>query len=134
VKSCVLHADETGIRMAKRLHWLHRLATESLTWIGAHPKRGTEAFESLAQRQQFKGVQANVSFTNNLAGQAAHRPKVKKKVPDCLRTRQSVKTYYVIRTWCATLQKQGVNISDTLVAAFKGATPQPISAESGALG
>jgi transposase len=124
VKSCVLHADETGIRMAKSLHWLHGLATESLTWIGAHPRRGTEAFKSRAQRQQFKGVQANVPFTNNLAKQAVHRPKVKEKVPDCLRTRQSVKAYYVIRTWCATLQKQGVNISDTLVAAFKGATPR----------
>jgi hypothetical protein len=124
VKSCVLHADETGIRMAKSLHWLHRLATESLTWIGAHPRLGTEAFKSRAQRQQFKGVQASVPFTNNLAEQTVHRPKVKEKIPSCLRTRQGVKTYYVIRTWCAALQTQGVNIFDSLVAAFKGATPR----------
>jgi transposase len=56
VKSAVLHADETGLRVAKNLHWLHVLATESLTWLGARPKRGTEAFVSLALLQQFKGV------------------------------------------------------------------------------
>jgi transposase len=52
----VLHADETGIRIAKSLHWLHGLATEPLTWIGAHPRLGTEAFKSRTQLQQFKGV------------------------------------------------------------------------------
>lgn len=235
VKSAVLHADETGIRVAKRLHWLHVLANDTLTWLGAHPKRGTEAFVSLALLQQFKGVlvhdgwipykalpcqhalcnthhlreltylleehsqvwagdmiellthanhqdnvncaegkapdyqakkyqtehprvaatgkrgrpkqskatnliarlvdyeeevwrfmtQANVPFTNNLAEQAVRMPKVKQKVSGCFRTLQGVKTYCVIRTYCATLQKQGANIFDSLVAAFKGATPQP---------
>jgi len=56
VSSDVLHADETGMRVARTLHWLHILATDTLTWLGCHPKRGTEAFESLALLQQFKGV------------------------------------------------------------------------------
>ena len=54
--SAVAHADESGLRVAKRLHWLHVLATDTLTWMGCHPKRGGEAFESLALLQQFKGV------------------------------------------------------------------------------
>ena len=54
--SAVAHADESGLRVAKKLHWLHVLATDTLTWMGCHPKRGGEAFESLALLQQFKGV------------------------------------------------------------------------------
>ena len=56
VASAVLHADETGLRVAKKLHWLHVLATDTLTWMGCHPKRGAEAFDALALLQQFKGV------------------------------------------------------------------------------
>lgn len=40
VAQVVLHADETGTRVAKSLHWLHILATDTLTWMGCHPKLG----------------------------------------------------------------------------------------------
>ena len=56
VNADVLHADETGLRVVKKLHWLHVLATDTLTWMGCHPKRGTEAFDALALLQQFQGV------------------------------------------------------------------------------
>ena len=253
VNADVLHADETGLRVAKRLHWLHVLATDTLSWMGCHPKRGGEAFESLALLQQFKGVlvhdgwmpykalqcqhalcnahhlreltylleeqghawagdmiellthanhldnvncadghapnynskkyqgevrdlrglyaailaqadmdnpvapsmgkrgrpkqskatnligrlrdykddiwrfmmQPNVPFTNNLAEQTVRMPKVKQKVSGCFRTLLGVQTYCVIRSYCATMHKQGANVFDSLVAAFKGATPQP---------
>ena len=249
----MLHADETGIRVAKKLHWLHVLASDTLTWMGCHPKRGTEAFEALALLKQFQGVlgsmtagcptkpccantlcathhlreltylleeqdqawagdmievlthashldnlncadgqtpnydgkkyqnevrdlrdlydaivaqaqadnpialstgkrgrskqskatnligrlrdysnvvwrfmaQANVPFTNNLAEQAVRMPKVKQKVSGCFRTPEGGKTYCVIRSYCATMHKQGANIFESLVAAFKGAPPQP---------
>ena len=253
VSSAVLHADETGLRVAKKLHWLHVLATDTLTWMGCHPKRGTEAFEALALLQQFQGVlvhdgwipykalqcqhalcnahhlreltylleeqgqawagdmiellshanhtdnvncahgqspnynsqkhqtqvrdlrhlydailaqaqgdnpralssgkrgrpkqskatnligrlrdysddvwrfmtQADVPFTNNLAEQAVRMPKVKQKVSGCFRTLEGAQTYCVIRSYCATLHKQGANIFEALVASFKGAPPQP---------
>lgn len=253
VTSAVLHADETGLRVAKTLHWLHVLATDTLTWIGSHPRRGTEAFESLALLKQFRGVlvhdgwmpykaldcqhalcnahhlreltylleeqaqdwagdmielltyanhtdnlncaegkvpnyqargyqdqvrqwrdlydailatgeaqnpitpstgkrgrpkqskatnllgrlrqysddvwrfmtEANVPFTNNLAEQAVRMPKVKQKVSGCFRTPQGAQTYCIIRSYAATMHKQGANIFESLVAAFKGNTPQP---------
>jgi transposase len=253
VASAVVHADETGMRVAKKLHWLHVLATDTLTWLGCHPKRGTEAFDALALLQQFKGVlvhdgwmpykalqcqhalcnahhlreltylleeqgqawagdmiellshashldnlhcadgktpnysgkkyqnevrhlrdlyeailaqaqaenpivaatgkrgrpkqskatnligrlrdysddvwrfmiQPNVPFTNNLAEQTVRMPKVKQKVSGCFRTPQGAITYCLIRSYCATMHKQGANIFESLVAAFKGAPRQP---------
>ena len=253
VNSAVLHADETGIRVARTLHWLHVLATDTLTWLGCHPKRGGEAFDALALLNQFKGIlvhdgwipykalqcqhalcnahhlreltylleeqgqawagdmiellsqashlnnvncadgqspkyssqkyqgevrdlrdlyeailaqaqaenpivpatgkrgrpkqskatnligrlrdysddiwrfmtRPDVPFTNNLAEQTVRMPKVKQKVSGCFRTPQGAKTYCVIRSYCATMHKQGVNVFESLVVAFKGAPPQP---------
>jgi transposase len=249
----VAHADESGLRVARTLHWLHVLATDTLSWMGCHPKRGAEAFESLALLQQFKGIlvhdgwmpykalecqhalcnqhhlreltylleeqdqawagdmielltyanhqdnlncadaktlnydsqkyqsevrdlrdlyeailaqaqtdnpialstgkrgrtkqskatnligrlrdysddvwrfmtQPNVPFTNNLAEQAVRMPKVKQKVSGCFRTPEGAATYCVIRSYCATMHKQGANIFESLVSAFNGAPPQP---------
>lgn len=64
-------------------------------------------------------TQADVPFTNNLAEQAVRMPKVKQKVSGCFRTQQGAKTYCVIRSYCATMHKQGANIFESLVAAFK---------------
>ena len=253
VSSAVLHADETGIRVTKKLHWLHVLATDTLTWVGCHPKRGSDAFDALGLLPQFEGVlvhdgwapykalqcqhalcnahhlrelvylleeqgqvwagdmiellthashldnvncadaqlpnyasqkyqsqvrqlrelygailaqaelanplalssgkrgrpkqskatnligrlrdysddiwrfmtQAHVPFTNNLAEQAVRMPKVKQKVSGCFRTLQGAQTYCVIRSYCASMQKQGANVFDSLVCTFKGAPPQP---------
>ena len=253
VGSAVLHADETGMRVAKKLHWLHVLASDTLTWMGCHPKRGTEAFDALALLKQFQGVlvhdgwipykallcqhalcnahhlreltylleeqgqawagdmievlthanhldnvncadgqspnydgpkyqsqvrdlrhlydailaqahadnpialssgkrgrpkqskatnligrlrdysddvwrfmtRADVPFTNNVAEQTVRMPKVKQKVSGCFRTLQGAQTYCVIRSYCATMHKQGANIFEALVATFKGAPLQP---------
>jgi transposase len=52
-------------------------------------------------------------------------PKVKQKVSGCFRTLQGAKNYCIIRSYCATMHKQGANIFESLVAAFKSASPQP---------
>jgi len=54
--SGVVHADETGIRVQGRLHWLHCAVTRTLTWLAPHAKRGTSAFEALGLLQGIKGV------------------------------------------------------------------------------
>lgn len=41
-----VNADESGLRVAGKLHWLHIAANESLTWYGVHAKRGMEAIEA----------------------------------------------------------------------------------------
>ena len=70
-------------------------------------------------------TQPDVPFTNNLAEQSVRMPKVKQKVSGCFRTLAGAQTYCVIRSYCATMHKQGANIFESLVAAFKGAPPQP---------
>lgn len=42
----VLNADESGLRVAGKLHWLHIAASETLTWYGVHAKRGMAAIEA----------------------------------------------------------------------------------------
>ncbi len=253
VSAAVLHADETGLRVAAKLHWLHVLATDTLSWMGVHPKRGAQAFDALALLQQFKGIlvhdgwipykalpcqhalcnahhlreltyllqeqgqawagdmielltyanhtdnancaqgqlpsyqakqyqtevrdmrylydailseaqaqnplapsigkrgrpkqskatnliarlrdysddvwrfmtQPNVPFTNNLAEQTVRMPKVKQKVSGCFRTMQGAQAYCVIRSYCATMHKQGANVFESLADTFKGTPPQP---------
>lgn len=44
--SSVVHADETGIRITGKLHWLHCAVTTTLTWLAPHAKRGAKAFEA----------------------------------------------------------------------------------------
>jgi transposase len=39
----VNHCDETGLRVAKTLHWLHVVSNPTLTFFGVHPRRGTAA-------------------------------------------------------------------------------------------
>lgn len=54
--SSVVHADETGIRIAGKLHWLHCAVTDTLSWLAPHAKRGAQAFEALGVLQGVKGV------------------------------------------------------------------------------
>jgi len=43
----IVHADESGIRLAGHLQWLHCVATPTLTYLAHHPKRASVAFDAL---------------------------------------------------------------------------------------
>lgn len=51
----IAHADETGVRVMKSLHWLHVVSTRHLTWYGIHAKRGREAIDDFGILISFKG-------------------------------------------------------------------------------
>ncbi len=240
----IAHADETGLRVAGSLHWMHVLATAMLTWAGCHAKRGREAFDAFAILPNFLGTlihdgwkpyrellckhglcnahhlreltyvfeelgQAwagrmitllvaachevnelggplpaqriasfraryakllaegevmnplapksgkrgrtrqskaanllrrlrnyaddvwrfatdhNVPFTNNLAEQAVRMPKVKQKISGCFRTKNGADTFCTLRSYLATMHKQGANLFHALTLTFQGNPPQP---------
>ena len=52
----VVGADETGMRVATKLHWMHVLVTATLTWMACHTKRGKEAFDDMGILPLFMGT------------------------------------------------------------------------------
>jgi transposase len=55
VTAAVAHADETGVRVAGKLYWLHVVSTPGLTRYGVHPKRGRAALDALTLIPRFTG-------------------------------------------------------------------------------
>lgn len=54
--SAILHADESGLRVAGKLHWVHVAATDKLTHYSVHAKRGKEATGAADILPRFSGT------------------------------------------------------------------------------
>jgi transposase len=66
-----------------------------------------------------------VPFDNNEAERAIRMPKLKQKIGGCFRTTEGVDTFCTIRSYLATLKKQGHNLFDALVRSCQGNPPDP---------
>ena len=55
-QSMSMHADETGINIGGKRHWLHCASNERLTWFEPHAKRGSEAMDAIGILPVFRGV------------------------------------------------------------------------------
>src|SRR5260370_26678880 len=51
----LMHTDETGIHLGKKLHWLHTVCTRFLTYLAWHPKRGRLAIDAIGILPQYQG-------------------------------------------------------------------------------
>ena len=52
----VLNADETGVRVKGKLHWLHVASTDGVTHYSVHEKRGKEATDEAGILGEFSGT------------------------------------------------------------------------------
>ena len=55
-EAALIHADETGINVNKKRHWLHTVCDEKWIHFYPHIKRGNEATNEIGILQRFKGV------------------------------------------------------------------------------
>ena len=62
LKSSVNHADETGININGKLHWLHVLSNESWAIIYPHAKRGSVAFDEINLIPNYDGTLVHDGF------------------------------------------------------------------------
>jgi transposase len=51
-----MHADETGINIGGKRHWLHNVSNTPLTLLYPHEKRGREAIDMFGVIPSFQGV------------------------------------------------------------------------------
>jgi transposase len=56
VESPVVHFDETGMRVGKKLTWVHSASTRTATWYGHHTRRGEAAMNALDILPRYQGV------------------------------------------------------------------------------
>jgi len=55
IESKILHADETGINIEGKRHWLHGNSNEKYTYLYPHKKRGTLAMDEMDVLPHFRG-------------------------------------------------------------------------------
>lgn len=55
VAAQLLHFDESGMRCAKKLHWVHVTSNKQATFYGIHDKRGKEALDAFGIIGSFQG-------------------------------------------------------------------------------
>lgn len=78
------HADETGVRIVGKLHWLHVNSTRFLTHLAWHAKRGRQALEDIGIWPRFGGRAMRDRWASYDSYQCAHSICGAHLVRDCL--------------------------------------------------
>src|SRR3954469_4141795 len=62
IRAELVHADETGLRVAGRLHWLHVATSDRFTALFCHRNRGKEAIDAAGVLPDFTGTLVHDAF------------------------------------------------------------------------
>jgi len=110
----------------------HRTGTSQDSGLGSRGRlkqsKATNLLKRLREHRQdvWRFMREDgVPFTNNLAEQALRMSKVKQKISGCFRTAHGADTFFIIRSYLATMHKQRGNLFDCLVSVFNRQTIQP---------
>jgi len=71
-QSPIVHFDETGSRVEKKLWWLHSASTENATYYGIHPRRGTQAHQAIGILPTFTGRAVHDAYHSYLTYDCPH--------------------------------------------------------------
>jgi transposase len=64
INSEVVHFDETGMQVDKKLNWLHSASTEEFTIFRMHPKRGKKAMSFFNLLPRFEGIAVHDAWSS----------------------------------------------------------------------
>lgn len=67
VQGVLLHSDETGMRIGKRLSWLHVYSTNRLTLYAWHKRRGKAAMQEIGVLPAFSGTAVHDGWSGYFA-------------------------------------------------------------------
>ena len=91
----------------------------------------SKAFNLLRRLREYKTevwrfmTDPGVPFSNNLAEQALRMAKVRQKISGCFRTDEGASIFFTLRSYLATMHKQGACLFDCLLSTFAGQPVQP---------
>ncbi len=59
-----VHCDETGMRVAGKLHWTHVASTERATYLEVHPQRGRKALDDIDILPRRQGIAVHDGYSS----------------------------------------------------------------------
>jgi len=96
------HADETGINVGGKRHWLHCVSNDTLRFM----------------------ENALVPFSNNLGENDIRMTKVQQKISGCFSSMDGAKIFCLVRSYLSSCRKQGIKSSHALELLFSGRLPE----------
>ena len=132
----VSHFDETGVRVARHLHWIHVACTPTLTLYAHSRYRGRKALAEIAILPCFQGISVHDGYAayqdpgypcRQALCNAHHLREVlglfettQQKVSGCFRTPEGAEHFCRIRGYISTMRKQGTSLLTSLRSVFTG--------------
>lgn len=139
-------AGQSGLSLVRVTHYRQQAAALVAAGQQQNPKQVRQRIETRGRIKQslacnllrrlheqadqvWRFLGGGVPFDNNQAERDLRMPKLKQKISGCWRTAAGLDAYCVIRSYLATLRKQGRALLDALTCAFDGHPPSPLPAE-----